>query len=142
MGNLNPAASALIWPLLAQVTLTFVVMLVMGYRRRRALWAREVRLKDIALSGEAWPQGARQAANNFSNQFEVPVLFYALVLTAVIAGVTGWFTLALAWAFVASRAAHAFVHITSNDLRFRSGLFFVGCIILMVLTGRIAVALL
>lgn len=142
MGNLNPAASALIWPLLAQVVLTFAVMLVMGYRRRRALYAREVRLKDIALSGEAWPAGARQAANNFSNQFEVPVLFYALVLTAIVSGVTGWFTLALAWAFVASRVAHSLIHVTSNDLRLRSGIFFVGCIILMVLAGRIAFVLL
>ncbi|WP_439575063.1 MAPEG family protein [Phreatobacter sp.] len=142
MGNVNPAVSALVWPMLAQVVLAFAVMLVMGYRRRRALYSREVRLKDIALSGEAWPTGARQAANNFSNQFEVPVLFYALVLAAIVTGATGWLTVTLAWAFVASRFAHSFVHVTSNDLRLRAAVFFVGCIILMVLTGRIAVALL
>lgn len=142
MGNLNPAATALVWPILAQVTLAFVVMLIMGYRRRRALYAREVRLKDIALSGEAWPAGARQAANNFSNQFEVPVLFYALVLTAILTGATGWLTTVLAWAFVVTRIGHTAVHITSNDLRLRSGIYFVGCIVLMVLLGRIAFHLL
>jgi hypothetical protein len=142
MATLNPAATALVWPILAQVTLAFVVMLILGYRRRRALYAREVRLKDIALSGEAWPAGARQAANNFSNQFEVPVLFYVLVVTAMLTGATGWLTTVLAWAFVATRIGHAAVHITSNDLRFRSGLFFLGCLILMVLLVRLVIHLL
>jgi hypothetical protein len=44
-----------------------------------AVKAGEVRLKDIALDSSRWPERLRKLANNYQNQFELPVLFYALV---------------------------------------------------------------
>ena len=140
MGLMNPGGLSLVWPLLAQVALTIVVLLVMGFFRRKALYGREVKLKDIALSGEAWPARAKQAANNFSNQFETPVLFYVLGIMAIHVGATGWLMTTLAWAFIATRVAHAFIHIGSNNLRFRSGIFFVGCFILMAMLVGVLVS--
>lgn len=140
MGLMNPGGMSLVWPLLAQVGLTIVILLTMGFYRRKALYQREVKLKDIALSGEAWPTRAKQAANNFSNQFETPVLFYVLVIVAIHVGATGWLMSALAWAFIATRVAHSFIHIGSNDLRFRSGIFFLGCIVLMAMLVGVLIA--
>jgi hypothetical protein len=117
-----------------------VILLVMGFFRRKALYQREVKIRDIALSGEAWPDRAKQAANNFANQFETPVLFYVLVLMAIHVGATGWLMTALAWAFVATRLVHSLVHITSNDLRFRSGIFFVGCFVIMAMFFGVLIA--
>ncbi|WP_164127377.1 hypothetical protein, partial [Stenotrophomonas maltophilia] len=37
MGLMNPNGLSLVWPLLAQVGLTLVVLFVMGFFRRRAL---------------------------------------------------------------------------------------------------------
>lgn len=140
MGLMNPGGLSLVWPLLAQVALTMAVLLVMGYYRRIALYRRDVRLRDIALSGESWPDKAKQAANNFSNQFETPVLFYVLGMMAIHVGATGWLMTTLAWAYVASRIVHAFIHIGSNDLRYRSSVFFVGCIILMAMLVGVLIA--
>lgn len=140
MGLMNPGGMSLVWPLLAQVGFTIAILLVMGFYRRKALYQREVRLKDIALSGDAWPEKAKQAANNFSNQFETPVLFYVLGIMAIHVGATGWLMTALAWAFVVTRVLHAFVHIGSNDLRFRSGIFFVGCFVLMGMLAGVLIA--
>lgn len=142
MGLMNPGGLSLIWPVLAQVALTFVILFVMGYFRRQALQAREVKLKDIALSSDAWPGKARQAANNFSNQFETPVLFYVLAIMAIHVGATGWLMTGLAWLFVATRVAHAYVHIGSNDLRLRPLAFLVGCVALIgMLVGVLIAAL-
>lgn len=140
MGLMNPGGLSLIWPVLAQVALTLVVLCVMGYHRRRALQAREVRLKDIALSSDAWPPKARQAANNFSNQFETPVLFYVLSFMAIHVGATGWLMTSLAWLYVATRIVHAFVHIGSNDLRFRPLAFLIGCLALLAMLVGVLVA--
>jgi len=140
MGLMNPGGTSLVWPLLAQVAHTIFILLVMGFFRRKALYNREVKVKDIALSGEAWPTRAKQAANNFSNQFETPVLFYVLVIAAIHVGAAGWLMTTLAWAFVATRLIHSFVHITSNDLRFRSGIFFVGCFVLLAMLVGVLIA--
>jgi hypothetical protein len=142
MGLMNPGGLSLIWPVLAQVALTLVILCVMGYHRRRALQAREVRLKDIALSSDAWPPKARQAANNFSNQFETPVLFYVLAIMAIHVGAAGWLMTSLAWLYVATRIIHAFVHIGSNDLRLRPLAFLIGCLALLgMLVGVLVAAL-
>lgn len=140
MGLMNPGGLSLVWPLLAQVALTIAVLFVMGYYRRTALYNREVRMRDIALSGDTWPTKAKQAANNFSNQFETPVLFYVLGIMAIHVGATGWLMTTLAWAYVASRIAHAFIHIGSNDLRFRSSIFFAGCLILIAMLVGVLIA--
>lgn len=140
MGLMNPGGLSLIWPMLAQVTLTFAILFVMGYFRRKALYGREVKPKDIALSGEAWPPKARQAANNFSNQFETPVLFYVIAILAIHVGATGWLMTMLAWLFVATRIVHAYVHIGSNDLRLRPLVFTVGVVVLLAMLVGVLIA--
>lgn len=140
MGLMNPGGLSLIWPLLAQVALTLAVLFVMGFFRRRALARREVRLGEIALSGDAFPMRARQAANNFSNQFETPVLFYVLVMAAIHVGATGPVMTGLAWAYVASRIAHSFIHIGSNDLRLRAPIFTLGVLVLLLMLIGVLIA--
>ena len=72
----------LIYPALAQIFWTFVVLVILFRARKAAFMSGEVKIRDIAVSGEAWPERAKLASANFSNQFESPVLFYALVLIA------------------------------------------------------------
>ncbi len=131
----------LIYPLLAQIALTFIVLFAMGAVRQRALQAREVEVKDIALSGTAWPDQARQYGNNFSNQFELPVLFYVLILAALHTGATNILTVVLAWVFVLSRVVHAFIHVTSNHVRRRALAYTIGVFALIGIWLVIAVKL-
>ena len=80
-------------------------------------------MADVAVSTERYPQDARLAAANFSNQFETPVLFFALIMIAMEVGATGFLMTLLAWAFVATRVAHTLIHTGSNDLRLRASVF-------------------
>ena len=49
----------------------------------------------------------------------MPVLFYVLTVLAVITKQADLLFVLLAWVFVLSRLAHAYIHVTSNDLRLR-----------------------
>ena len=66
-----------------QVGLTFFLLLWMAGARRGALVRGETKLKDIALREPNWPTQATQIANCYSNQFEIPVLFYVLIAIAL-----------------------------------------------------------
>ncbi len=129
----------LIYPALAQIIWTFVVLVFMFRARVAAMKAREVRFKDIALSTESWPVEARAAGNNFNNQFETPVLFFALVAIAIFVGATGWVMTLLAWIYVASRVVHTFIHTGDNNVMTRLKVFGVGiaalfCMLLIILS--------
>ncbi len=132
----------LIYPALAQVFWTFVVLAIMFLRRKKAFDNREVGMTDVAVSTERYPEPARLAAANFSNQFETPVLFFALVLIAIHVGATGYVMAALAWAFVATRIVHTLIHTGSNDLRQRALVYAVGVACLFLMWIGIVIAIL
>lgn len=117
---------ALVWPVLAQVLLTLVVLGLLGRARVAAVRAKRVKIAAVALSNDGWPDDVRRFSNNLANQFETPVLFYVLVAVAIHVGATGWPMIALAWIYVASRVAHAVVHTTSNHVMTRFRMFLVG----------------
>ena len=76
----------LLLPLLAQVALTFIIMLVM-YRKRIA----EMKIKRIhpqrtktRSSAHGVLTDSESAADNYANLFESPVLFYTAILLTLI----------------------------------------------------------
>lgn len=134
--------AAILAPVFVQVALTFVLLFWMGRARVAAVRAGEVRIGDIVLGQGAWPDRVTQVANAFHNQFELPVLFYALVAFALFTRKADLLFVVLSWIFVASRLGHAFVYATSNDIRSRFGIFLVGAVVLMVMWVVFAVRIL
>jgi hypothetical protein len=124
---------AILLPLFVQVGLTFFLLFWMGTVRVGAIRRREVAMRDIALGQPAWPERPTQIANAFHNQFQLPVLFYVLVLLALFTRKADTFFVVLAWMFVASRLVHAAIHVTSNDVQRRFFAFLVGAIILLIM---------
>ena len=106
--------AAMLGPVFVHVVLVLTVLIATGRGRVAAVRAGEVRLKDVALDSSRWPERLRKPANNYQSQFELPVLFYALVALLVATGVADGVSLLLAWTFVASRLAHSYVHIGTN----------------------------
>lgn len=117
-------------PVLVQVALTFLLMMALGRARVASAGNGEVKIKDIALSSDAWPQRIRQIGNSYANQFEMPVLFYVLVGLLIVTKSGTAVMLALAWVFVLSRIVHALIHVTSNRVIHRFYAFLVGVIAL------------
>ena len=129
---------SLLAPFLVQIFLTFIVAVLLFMSRVRAVTSRQVRVRDILVSNSTWPERSKLIGNNFANQFETPVLFYALVLMAMQVGATGTGVVACAWIYVVSRLVHAFIHLTSNRLNPRFGAFLVGVGALLAMAVQLA----
>ena len=120
-------------PVFVLVGLTFALLLGMASLRTRAIVSGETKPRDIALRQPNWPPYLLQLSYSFSSQYEMPVLFYVLTILVVITKQADVLFVVLSWVFVISRAAHAFVHVTSNDLRWRGPLFGVGALVIAIM---------
>ncbi|MFI5314339.1 MAG: MAPEG family protein [Myxococcota bacterium] len=79
-----------------------------------------------------------EAADNFKNLFEVPVLFYVLCVSlAASEHVTPVFV-AGAWLFVGLRAVHSYIHCTYNLVMHRFYVYAAGTVVLYALWGVFA----
>ena len=132
--------TAIFWPMIVQVALTVVVYWLMSVRRVAAVKAGEAKARDFRIPVD--PERSATAARNVVNQFELPVLFYVACLAFHQIGAVGWIALGLAWAFVISRVAHAWVHVTSNKVILRRRLFILGFLFVVLMWIWFAVALL
>jgi len=129
-------------PLFVQVGLVFAVGIMLALRRGRVLSAGEVNRSEIALDEAGWPDYCRQANNNLLNQYQFPVLFYVVVILALITRKADLLFVVLEWVFVLSRIVHASVHLGSNNLRARALSFGFGVVVLLVMWLLFAVHIL
>lgn len=124
---------AILMPLFVEVILTFVLLFWMAPLRARDFSSGAVRPEDVALREPNWPKRTTQVANSFSNQFELPILFYVLTILAYVTHQAGILFVVLAWVFVIFRLLHAYVHVTSNIVRLRGSLFAVSAVVLAIM---------
>ena len=120
-------------PLFVLVLMTFVIGFLLAGTRAPPLTRGEVRPEDVSLRQPNWPKRSLQVGYSFQNQFELPVLFYVLTILAMYTKHADILFVVMAWIFVLSRLAHAYVHVTSNDLRFRGAFFGVGALVLAIM---------
>jgi hypothetical protein len=142
LARADVSTPAILAPVFVQVALTFVLLFWMGHARFAAIRAGDVQVKDIALGQRAWPDRVTQVANAFHNQFETPVLFYALVAFALLTRTADLLFVLLSWLFVLSRLAHAYVYATSNTVMTRFRIFLAGTLVLMAVWGIVALRVL
>lgn len=128
------AHAAILLPGLAMVALTFIVLIVM-FRRRVAQMKRDrIHPQAVATSAQAASLFTDTGpADNFRNLFETPVLFYFALAVAAITDQTGVVTLALAWGYVAARAAHSWVQCGRNKVMHRFRAFLASVCLLLAL---------
>ena len=131
----------ILWPVLAMVLLVFVVWVRLYITRVREIRTRRIPPQALATRATARGQlvDSLRVADNFSNLFELPVLFYvAAVLLYVSERVDGIY-LGLAWAFVALRYAHSAIHVTYNRVMHRFPVYVLGTLPLWAMWARLAV---
>jgi hypothetical protein len=133
---------AVLLPLFVEVILTFALMLRMAALRQADYKSGAVKPQDIALGEPKWPARTTQTAHSFSNQFELPVLFYVLTILAWVTTKAGVAFVVLAWVFVIFRVLQACVHITINRVRLRGAFFIVSAVALMIMWAMYIVQIL
>lgn len=124
--------TAIFWPMIAHAALVFVIYILLFLRRKEAVKAGSARVSQFR-ENRSEPPESLFAKNNLSNQYELPVLFHVACLALQAAGGVNLFVLAVAWLFAISRYVHAYIHVTSNRIRYRQLAFSLGfaCVVLL-----------
>jgi len=132
------ATNALLLSLLAMVGVTLVVWLRLYQIRLAEMRRSRIAPQRLAGSADKHLLKDTRASDNFINLFEVPVLFYVLVLATLQAGVPDGGFVWLAWAFVGLRAIHSLVQCSYNRVMHRFTAYALATAVLFVYAGRLA----
>ena len=127
------SVQAVLLPVFVLIGLAFTLLMGMAVARTRSLRSGETRFEDIALREPNWSARATQIANCFSNQFEVPVLFYILIALALPLLRADLVIVVLSWVFVITRFVHAGIFVTSNNVPQRGLAWFAGVVVMLVM---------
>ncbi len=123
----------LLYPMFAMVVLTFVVGGITLRARIRAARVGDVKMNYFkTMAGEA-PEYMTKPVRHFNNLFETPTLFYAVSLAAIVTQTNGVRIQSLAWIYVASRLAHAYIHIGYNKVTHRMIAFLVSFVMILMM---------
>jgi len=130
-------------PFFATIFLTLAVWIYMYVRRISFMTRSGISPADLAVPGELVRRSPPTVANpsdNLKNLFEIPVLFYALVLYLFATKQVDRPYVDAAWVFVAFRALHSAVHCTFNLVMLRFYLYLFSTLAVWFIAFRAAFA--
>lgn len=124
--------SFVMWAWLYATRIPAIVRLKIAYDPRR----------PPSEFSDALPAQVRWKADNYNHLMEQPTLFYATALTLAVVSQGAGFNLWLAWAYVGLRVVHSLVQATLNIIMLRFAIFMTASLVLLILAGRAAIAVL
>ncbi|HEY8942071.1 MAG TPA: MAPEG family protein [Cellvibrio sp.] len=127
----------MLYAMFALVLLSLGVAFRMLFLRVKAIKTGQVRISQFRLNTGEMPADITQAAKNYSNLFEIPVLFYIAGTIAIAMDVESTTMVVFAWLFVVSRLVHSWVHLTYNNVIHRMWAFMAGNICLVIIWGML-----
>jgi hypothetical protein len=128
---------SLLLPMLAQIGWTFVLYAWLTTARQRAVQRGEVEYGSFARGEE--PHAVARITRNLANQFELPIIFYALVVLLVALDKVTLIDLIAGWVFVAGRVMHTLVQTLTDNVALRGQVFLINFVAVVVLVGHVAV---
>jgi hypothetical protein len=130
-------ASSILWPMLAHIAWVVLLYAWLTYARWVAVKRGEVDYSSFEFNREEPPAVARIRLN-LANQFELPVLFYALVVLLIALGKVTTFDVIAAWVFVAGRVIHSLVQTLTDNVPLRGQVFTINFLAVMALASHVA----
>ena len=124
---------AILYPIFALLTLTLAVMVRMGIARYSAVIRREVDHHYYEVYHGEEPPHLRVLSRHFSNLVEIPPLFYIACIIAFVTEQQSGLVIGLAWAYVALRFLHSYIHLGRNVVAQRFKVFVASILVLTVL---------
>jgi hypothetical protein len=111
----------------------------MYVRRIRFINQNQIQPQDLTTPGalaEMSPPEVSNPSDNLKNLFELPVLFYALVLYLYASSQVDATYVAAAWVFAVFRVFHSAVHCTVNIVMVRFYLYLVSALAVWFIAAR------
>lgn len=128
---------SILWPLLAHIGLTFFLYAWLTFARAQAVKSGETEYSCFVL-GRDEPLHVARITRNLSNQFELPVIFYALVVLLIALARVTWIDVAAAWLFVAGRVIHTLVQTLTDNVKLRGQVFMINFLAVVALAAHVA----
>jgi hypothetical protein len=124
--------TTILYPVVAMLLLVVVVMTLMLRERIAEMKSRRIHPQKVASSSQmsAVLQNTR-AADHYKNLFEFPVFFYVLCLALLATQRVSTGFVWAAWAYVALRVVHSFIHLGYNQVMHRFQVFIVSSTLLL-----------
>jgi len=132
----------ILYPMVALAALTFIVLLLIPYKRFRAGRSGQLVIDDFKF-GESSnvPTDVSIPNRNLMNLLEMPVLFYVACLTFYVTNSVNAISLSLAWLYFALRVCHSLVHLTYNKVFHRLIVYAASNVVLAIMWIRLFSAL-
>ena len=132
---------AIFQPFVATIILTMVVWVYMYGRRLPFIFSNRLDAKQMtpAELARLSPPQVSNPSDNLKNLFELPTVFYAVVLYLYATNQVDSTHLCAAWVFFLFRAMHSSVHCTFNFIPLRFVLYVVSAVALWFMVLRAAI---
>jgi hypothetical protein len=130
------AAGLILWPMLAQIGLTFLLYAWLTVARTRAVAKGETSTACFVL-GRDEPLHVARITRNLANQFELPVIFYALVVSLIAFGKVTTIDIVVAWIFVGGRVIHTLVQTRTDNVPLRGQVFMINFLAVVALAAHV-----
>ena len=127
------SGSIILFPLFAMMLLVTFVAVLLGLSRISAIKSKIVSIKFYRSYTGDEPEYNKVVSRHYSNLFEMPVLFYLVIVLIYITRQATLWMVELAWAYVASRYVHSLIHLTSNNVKMRFSAFTISVTILVTM---------
>ena len=129
-------------PFFATMLLTMAVWIYMYSRRLPFIFANNLDSKQMtpAELARLSPPRVSTPSDNLKNLFEMPTVFYAVVLYLYVTRQVDTEYLVAAWGFFAFRVLHSLVHCTFNFIPLRFFLYVISAAALWFMVVRAAIA--
>jgi hypothetical protein len=114
--------TAVFSPFFATILLTMTVWIYLYTRRLPFILSLKIDKQELAAPGmleKISPPSVINPSDNFKNLFEIPVLFYAIVVYLFVTNQVDSVYLNAAWIFVGFRVIHSAIHCTFNLIPLR-----------------------
>lgn len=134
--------NAIFSPFFATVFLTFIVWVYMYIRRINFITSSKISPKKMAIPGalaQISPPSVSNPSDNLKNLFEMPIVFYALVLYLFATNQVDSMYVNAAWIFVVFRGLHSMVHCTFNLVMLRFYLYLFSTLAVWFIAFRAAI---
>ena len=130
-------------PMFCLIFVTLIVWVYMYARRIPFILAARLRQDQMTPSELARlsPPAVANPSDNLKNLFEIPTIFYALILYLYVTHQVDGTYLVAAWVFVGFRVLHSLVHCTFNHVLLRFWLYATSTVALWFIAIRGALEL-
>jgi hypothetical protein len=129
--------NSLLWPMLAHFGWVCLLYTWLTIARLRAVQRGDVEFPCF-VTGREEPLAIARITRNLANQFELPMVFYALVVLLVALGRVTTVDLVAAWVFVLGRVIHTLVQTLTDNVPLRGQVFMINFLAVVALAGHVA----